>query len=172
MELERVWTDPATQPRLTVAAAADPDSLGLRKTKLGWIYWTQKFPAKLFPSVNLQSAAVVAPSSLLSHHRLHPSPDPPPRCSKSVLAGENRREWNGCKCRRLVLAEWEGGGWRLTPWTPITGSFNPGHHSRHILGANKHYSTLLSTRLTTLAYDGSWRASSWFLVFLELLFSY
>ena len=83
---------------------------------------TLLFPL-LSPSVNLQSLPPVWAPSLCTRAELSPALLP-----ISWSAGENGREWNGCKCRRLVLAEeWEcGGAGQLTSWTPITGSFNPG----------------------------------------------
>ena len=92
--------------------------LGLRKTKLGWIYWTQtQFPAKLFPSVRQSPVSSRCPLSALTTGCT-------PRCSKSVLGW---REWERMDWLQVQTSGfgWVG-GWRLTSRTPITGSFNPG----------------------------------------------
>ena len=114
-------------------------------------------PNNFPPNSSLPSfrhSSVVAPcvwAPIACAPQLRPAPAP----NVSWPAGESWREWNGCKCRRLVLAEeWEcGGRGQLTPWTPITGSFNPGLGSDTIPDTFWAQTTLVlwPTSLTTLA---------------------
>ena len=80
------------------------------KTKLGWIYWTQKFPAKLFPSVNLQS---LPPLSL--------SPQAAPLAAPNLSwAGE--REWDPKNGLAASADVWFGLSGRVA--TDLTDTYN------------------------------------------------
>ena len=134
------------QPRLTVAA--DPDSDSGKQSSDGFIGPKLSFPPNSSrPSVNLQSA-VVAPS-LRSHHRLHPS-------LLQICPGLERMGENGLAASADVWF-WLSG--RVE--TDLTDTYNgflqpwvaPRHHSRHILGANRH--ALSSHRQLTNSSDNN-----------------
>lgn len=97
------------------------------------------------PSISNLQSAVVAPS-LCSHHRLHPSllqicPGLERMGENGLAASADVWFWLSGRVETDLTDTYNG---FLQPWTALR------HHSRHILGANRHALSIVQPQITGL----------------------